>query len=210
MENTINLTIGSVNFPRTESEIWIIFTFIHKKTCLNLQTKHKWTSPDNQAGYPDLKKPEESKMNKEITLFLKQNRPEIITLALETIEKNKFDHYGKNERPQNAEKFSLLFDTMLICIENNNINAMIHYINKIARDRFLEDFILFEIQSAINSIEESAWKILEKKSFLYRVDAFRLISRITGIAKLTLSTHFEEFNENEDKLHSSRSIMHRH
>ena len=147
------------------------------------------------------------KMHKEITLFLKQNRNEIINLAIDNLIRNKFDHYVRSEQVQTGNKFNNLMDTIIISVQNNDVNPMIRYMDKIARERYQDSYMLFEVQAAINAVEENIWTILKKKSFAYRLDAFRLISRITGIAKLTLSTHFDEFSHDESLLADPNSIM---
>jgi len=120
--------------------------------------------------------------------LLKEKNNEVIVEAMEAIKRSHLRHNGA-ERPKKTEQLlKKLYALTLKSVEEKNVAPMIEYIEKIPRERFSHGYDIYEVQSAINILEEIIWsQILSKLPPIAYADALGMISTILGIGKDTMA-----------------------
>jgi len=139
-------------------------------------------------------------MNEELTHFLRKNKKHIISVSLDNICNRDLNYYGKNEKVDTLNKINSLVEVIIRCTENNENGEMISYMHAISKERYKNGYILFEIQTVINYIEENIWKLLQKSDVENKVDALRMISSYMGIAKHELADDFIKYSSGDATL----------
>ena len=134
-------------------------------------------------------------MNKELRDFLTQNKDLIIAASFDSICKRKLNYYGNNEKEDTLHKLKSLLEVIVRCIENNEKSEIVAYIHAISKERYKNGYILFEIQTVINYIEENIWNLLQQSSIGHKVEALKLISSYLGVAKQQLASDFIKYSK---------------
>jgi len=126
-------------------------------------------------------------MNNLIQL-LKEKDNEVIVEAMEAIKRSHLRHNGAERLEKTQQLLKKLYALSLQSVEEKNVAPMIEYIQKIPRERFSHGYDIYEVQSAINILEEIIWnQILSKLRPIAYADALGLISTVFGIGKDTLA-----------------------
>ncbi|HAX49253.1 MAG TPA: hypothetical protein PK605_08130 [Ignavibacteria bacterium] len=96
-------------------------------------------------------------------LELIHNQPELITKeATNSLIRVQLPHYSKFRLEEIQVKYSNLLLALTKCVETQNCNDMIGYMDLISDERFASGFEVEEIQIALNIFEEALWKNIRK------------------------------------------------
>jgi len=136
-------------------------------------------------------------MNEDLINFLREHSADIINLSFDDISHRDLNYYGKNQKSITLKRISSLVDVIISCIENDDNGEIISYMHAISKQRYQNGYILFEIQTVINYVEENIWKLLQNSNLKHKVEALRLISGYTGIAKHELARDFIKYSSDE-------------
>jgi hypothetical protein len=93
--------------------------------------------------------------------LLETNSEKIITDAYKSVCKDKLKGYSKAGQEPTKEKLTDLFKKVLQCVKKKEMIPMLNYTEKIAKERFASGYDLFEVQTAINSLEVAIWSIFK-------------------------------------------------
>ncbi len=120
--------------------------------------------------------------------LLKSNPETILSEVSQSLARSHLEHYEAEGKTETHYRLSVLYELTLHCLEQKSTTPMIQYTEKIARQRYLAGFELFEMQTAFNVLEEVIWKrILTDMEPNDIVEAIGLISTILGAGKDTLA-----------------------
>lgn len=111
-------------------------------------------------------------------LELLYNKPDLILLdSTDNLVRANLPHY----KLLNAEKIRLrllkLFQALVRCVEANSCEEMLKFMEKVSDERFASGFELNEVQTAINILEESLWRQINKF-----VDSDKQVSAMKQVA----------------------------
>jgi hypothetical protein len=116
--------------------------------------------------------------------LLESNTEKIITDAYNSICKDKLKGYSKSGQEKTKTKLSDLFKKVLQCVKKKELIPMLNYTEKIAKERFASGYDLFEVQTAINSLEVAIWSIIFKEVKPEKLAEYLgLISTVLGAGK---------------------------
>ncbi len=124
----------------------------------------------------------------DITLFLKNHSPEILTNAVNELSRSHLKSYDKATLETNRYRLKKLLELCIASVSNKNLLGMIEYSEKIARERYESGFDLHELHAAYNVLEESIWKkIIDTVEPADLGEYLGLISTVLGAGKETLA-----------------------
>jgi hypothetical protein len=116
--------------------------------------------------------------------LLEANTDKIITDAYNSVCKDKLKGYSKVGKEKTKAKLSDLFKKVLQCVKKKELIPMLNYTEKIAKERFASGYDLFEVQTAINSLEVAIWSIIFKDVKPEKLAEYLgLISTVLGAGK---------------------------
>ena len=120
--------------------------------------------------------------------LLESNTDKIITDAYNSVCKDKLKGYSKSGKEQTKTKLTDLFKKVLQCVKKKELIPMLNYTEKIAKERFASGYDLFEVQTAINSLEVAIWSIIFKEVKPEKLAEYLgLISTVLGAGKDNLA-----------------------
>lgn len=126
-----------------------------------------------------------------LTEVIKTHRQNVIEDSLSELSRSSLKHYSGNPEDVNRERLTALFDKSLECLELRNLVPMTLYAESIARKRFGEGYLLQEVQTAFNVLEEVLWQlIIEKVQPPDYPEALGLISSVMGAGKQSLAVEY--------------------
>ena len=120
--------------------------------------------------------------------LLKRNPEKILMEASQTLSRSHLKHYETDGNAETHQRLRSLYELTIRCLRQKSATPMVQYTEKIARQRYLSGFELFEVQTAFNVLEEVIWKrILSDMEPKDIVEAIGYISTILGAGKDTLA-----------------------
>jgi len=99
----------------------------------------------------------------DIINLLENNKEQIVEEAFETISPVKLQGYTKVGEERTKNKLRKLLEQTIICIKEKTLIPMLQYTEGMAQERYSAGYDLYEVQTAINSLEESIWKRIFKE-----------------------------------------------
>ena len=112
----------------------------------------------------------------------------IVSESITAMDRARLKHYTLGGPETTKNKMDLLYGVVYQSIKEKNLIPIVSYIDKMAEKRFESGFELQEVQTAINVMEESIWKlILEQLPKEEQPKALGLVSSIIGSGKDTLA-----------------------
>jgi hypothetical protein len=122
---------------------------------------------------------------------LEQRKTAVINQAANTLMRAQLPHYGQVSMEQNKEKLQSLYDHMVQCIKDRNLETMIKYAEEMASERFGAGFDLYEVQKEFNVLEEALWfQIIRDCGPSQLARALGIISTVHGVGKDTLARKY--------------------
>jgi hypothetical protein len=90
--------------------------------------------------------------------FIEARRQAILSDAERVLAARALEHYRSAGQDATAERLRALLDIVVVCCRDHRIEAAIDYASGLAVARHAEDHRLEEVQTAINTLEESVWR----------------------------------------------------
>jgi hypothetical protein len=116
--------------------------------------------------------------------LLETNSDKIISDAYKAVQKDKLKGYSKVGQEKTKTKLTNLFKKVQQCVKKKELIPMLSYTEKIAKERFSSGYDLFEVQTAINSLEVAIWSVIFKEVKPEKLAEYLgLISTVLGAGK---------------------------
>ncbi|HKJ45164.1 MAG TPA: hypothetical protein VJ991_04970 [Balneolales bacterium] len=120
--------------------------------------------------------------------LLKAKADKIISDSETILEKSHIHQYDKVGKTTYHNYLKKIFTLTLQCIESKSLLPISEYAEKIAKERYEAGFDLYEVQHAINILEETLWMaIINDLNPEEYEEALRLTSTILGAGKEALA-----------------------
>ena len=127
----------------------------------------------------------------QLSQLLENKSEEIIVQALEALGRTPLKNYKASGINKNQERLTNLFNFTLESIKSRNLIPIVEHAQKIAKQRYQDNFDLHEIQSAFNALEETIWKtITNNMSPEDYPEAFGLASTVFGAGKGAVAVEY--------------------
>lgn len=128
--------------------------------------------------------------------LLKTNPDKILFDATEFLSRSNLEHYNKFDQESLRAKLAKLFYATRECVEKNSYAPIQKFMAKVAPDRFESGFELYEVQTAINILEECYWKnIVDRVNPEEKMQALLKTHEILCTAKNTLAKSYVEYKK---------------
>jgi len=132
--------------------------------------------------------------------FLKDNSSTIINEATEIVTSLKLKGYTRVGKERTKQKLEELLKKIMTCIKKRSLMPIISYTDKIAKERFNSGYDLYEVQSAINSLELVIWnKIFQQVPPENLAQVLGTISTVIGASKDNLARMYVSLATNTKK-----------
>jgi hypothetical protein len=120
----------------------------------------------------------------DIASFMEQRRGVIVGDACLRLSEARLEHYDADGSDTTAARLDALFATVVLCCREHRLDGATAYADSLAQDRHRGGFPLREVQTAINALEEAAWRaIVADASPEVQGRALGLVSTALGTIK---------------------------
>jgi len=127
----------------------------------------------------------------DITTLLEKNIDVIVDNSCIQICEVKLKGYTKSGSTMTRQKLANLYKKVVECAKNKELIPMLHYTEKIAKERFASGYDLHEVQTAINALEENIWQLIFKNVKPAKLaESLGLVSSILGAGKDNLARNY--------------------
>lgn len=124
-------------------------------------------------------------------------RDDLIDGAVAQLQAARLAHYEREGLQTARARLTKLFDVALRCLAEGRVDPMLAHAVNIAHERFGAGFVLLEVQTAINVLEEALWKrVLATVSPEEVAGALGLINAVLGACKDALARTYVELAAN--------------
>lgn len=131
--------------------------------------------------------------------LLATNLDKILFDSTEFLVRTNLEHYHTLSPERVRAMLAKLYYHTRECVETNDMHPIAAYLEEIAPKRFALGYELFEVQTAINILEESLWKnIVDKVDAKERMNALLTSQQILCTAKSTLAKSYVELEKVEN------------
>ena len=132
--------------------------------------------------------------------LLKTNPDKILFDATEFLVRSNLEHYNKLNPERVRARLARLYFITRECAELNSNEPMQKYIQEIAKERFESGYELYEVQTAINILEECLWKnIVERVNTNEQISGLFRSHEILCAAKGSLAKSYVAFEKEQVK-----------
>lgn len=122
---------------------------------------------------------------------LDRHRGEILEQSVLALEQARLRHYAATPAPENRERLSRLLDVTIAAVRGRDLAGAAGYGRELARERFHGGFDISEVLTAVNVLEESAWRCVTKQVPPAEYpQALGLVSTALGAAKQALASEY--------------------
>ncbi len=94
----------------------------------------------------------------ELSELFRSWEDDLVEDALTELGHARLRHYMDDGDEVTRERVTLFIDRVLECLEKRRVEPIVEHAERIARKRHASGYDLFEVQTAINVIEEALWK----------------------------------------------------
>jgi hypothetical protein len=120
--------------------------------------------------------------------LLTEHREEILDQATNGLARAHMAHYDEAGMLEARERLSVVYDLSLRSIVDRDLKPIVSYAEQVAQERFAAGYDLEEIQTALNVLEEAAWKrVIAECPPSELAMALGLISTVHGAGKDALA-----------------------
>ncbi len=134
-----------------------------------------------------------------LTELVRENADDLVRGAVAELHQARLRHYEEEGIDAAHERLTTLLDQTLRCLEAHRADPIIDWATRIGHDRFAAGYDLFEVQTAINVLEEALWKrILSSVGPEDLAHALGLINAILSMAKDTLARTYVSLTTNRE------------
>lgn len=125
--------------------------------------------------------------------LLQTNLDKILFDATEFLSRSNLEHYNQMNVERLRAKLARLYYVARECAETNKLEPIKKYMAEITPNRYESGFELYEVQTAINILEECFWKnIVDRVDPEERMPALVKTQEILCAAKNTLAKSYLE------------------
>jgi hypothetical protein len=126
-----------------------------------------------------------------IITLLEKNLDFVVEKSCTQICEVKLKGYAKSGSIMTKQKLTSLYKKVIECAKKKELIPMLHYTEKIAKERFASGYDLHEVQTAINSLEENIWQLIFKDIKPDKLaESLGLVSSILGAGKDNLARNY--------------------
>lgn len=123
-----------------------------------------------------------------IQKLLEENIYDIVNEAFTSMKCVKLQGYDKDGDERTKEKLRMLYSTLIESVKTKSLIPMMNHAETIATERFASGYDLYEVQTAINELEEAIWKRIFKEIKPDELaEALGIVSTVLGAGKDTLA-----------------------
>ena len=123
---------------------------------------------------------------------------DLVSDALAELRQARLKHYEANSESVLHDRVATFFERATECVRNCRADPIVDYTAQIARERYNCGYDLYEVQTAINVLEEALWRrILNSLEPGDLAHALGLVNAIFGIAKDVLAQTYVSLVEQQ-------------
>jgi hypothetical protein len=123
----------------------------------------------------------------------------LVNGAVAELHQARLQHYEEEGIQAAKERLTTLLDETLSCLDARRADPIIDWATRVGHERFAAGYDLFEVQTAINVLEEALWKrILSSVGPDDLAHALGLINAILSTAKDTLARTYVSLATNKE------------
>jgi hypothetical protein len=109
------------------------------------------------------------------------------------------EHYEAEGVEAAQKRLADLLDQVLICLETGRADAIIDWAARVGRERFTLGYDLFEVQTAMNVLEEALWRrIMSSLGPKDLGHGLGMANSILGMAKDKLAREYMSLSVNRE------------
>lgn len=90
--------------------------------------------------------------------LIREKADDLVKAAVAELHQARLKHYEAEGRQSTYERLTALLAQTLRCLEEHRAEPIIDWATRVGRERFAAGYDLFEVQTAINVLEEALWK----------------------------------------------------
>jgi hypothetical protein len=94
----------------------------------------------------------------ELSELFRSWEEDLVNDALTELGHARLRHYMDDGEDMTRERVTRFIDRVLECLEQRRAEPIVEHAERIARERHASGYDLFEVQTALNVIEEALWK----------------------------------------------------
>ena len=123
--------------------------------------------------------------------LLRAHSDEIINEATQSTSRANLKHYGPGSSGLARQRFQTLFALVLDSLETRDVSRLFDWAEAAAKERFFAGCELYEIQLAINVLEEAIWtRLLKEIVPIEFPEAIGAVSTVLGMGKDALARFY--------------------
>jgi hypothetical protein len=135
----------------------------------------------------------------DLTELLRDKADDLVDGAVAQLHQARLKHYEAEGLQAARARLSTLLAQTLICLEERRAEPIVDWATRVSRERFVAGYDLFEVQTAINVLEEALWKrLLASLGPDNIAHALGLVNAIFGMAKDNLARQYVSFATNRE------------
>jgi RsbT co-antagonist protein rsbRD N-terminal domain len=126
----------------------------------------------------------------ELSLVLDRERSVVVGAASESIRQSR-TRYETAERDETRRRLDALYDQLCAAVASRDLTGISEFARQLGAQRFRSGYDLSEVQSAINALEEAAWRtVCAQLPSDQHALALGLVSTVLGTAKAELAREY--------------------
>lgn len=123
--------------------------------------------------------------------ILEHHRGEILEQGVLALEQARLRHYAATSAGANRDRLARLLDVTIVAARGRDLVSAGDYGRELARERFEGGFDVSEVLTAINVLEEAAWRrVTEAVPAEDFPQALGLVSTVLGAVKQALAVEY--------------------
>ena len=131
--------------------------------------------------------------------LIRENADDLVSGAVAELHHARLEHYEEEGLQAANERLTTLLEQALSCLDAGRANPIVDWATRVGQERFAAGYDLFEVQTAINVLEEALWKrILSSVGPEDLAHALGLINAILSLAKDTLARTYVSLATNRE------------
>lgn len=138
----------------------------------------------------------------ELSELFRSWEDDLVNEAVTELRHARLQHYIADGEEITRERVARFIERAMECFASRRAQPMVEHAEHIARERFAAGYDLFEVQTAINVIEEALWKrILSSVEPTELAHALGMVNAIFGMSKDVLARTYVSLATNEETPH---------
>lgn len=154
-------------------------------------------------GFPGLSRDEgASEVSVELSELFRSWEDDLVNEAVTELGHARLQHYIADGDEVTRERVTKFIEKAMECFGSRRAEPMVEHAEQIARERHAAGYDLFEVQTAINVIEEALWKrVLSSVEPDELAHALGMVNAIFGMSKDVLARTYVSLATNTEAPH---------